>query len=338
MTNPNPQPAEPSPSRSRLAKWLRWRYVIPLLAILSPLAFLAGYRSYYLAQVPDIPPPFDVEKFGTVEIAEEANACPLHERAIAALKPISTTGDDDLSNALDGDWSSATPAVRQWLADNQGALKLFRQASAMPQFLAFHPQEITCLDFALTVGGSRDLIRLTVLQSKRLIAENELEQAWNWLRVGFRFSRQLGQHGLPLDRVVGSAFFHSVTEQTIAWADNPNVTAEQLRNARLEIGLLYRNSVPASEALKVQYLAMERLFQDPELLEEFTDSTDDFSTVSREHLRFVTRVESQYSQRLVRHVFKNWLPYADLSKHLRPPMIGADCLLFNVTSPTCCSG
>ena len=84
------------------------------------------YRSSRLAGLPDIGEPFDIEKFGTVEIADDANAFVEYNRASPTDDPV---GVDEV---IEQGWSAATPAIPKWLDENRDALELLKMGSKKP--------------------------------------------------------------------------------------------------------------------------------------------------------------------------------------------------------------
>jgi hypothetical protein len=75
------------------------------------------------------------------------------------------------------------------------------------------------------------------------------------LRTSFRMSRQLGRHGVMIERLVGVATHSHTAEGMVQWANDPRVTAEMLRGAMRELTAEQARVTPLSACLKVEYLA-----------------------------------------------------------------------------------
>ena len=108
---------------------------IPLFLAVVILFGPFVYRQSRLAGLPDIGDPFDIEKFGTVEITDEENAFVEYNRASLPYAP---GGVDEV---IEQGWSTATPAIRKWLDDNRDALELLKTGSKKPKALIGQPKD-----------------------------------------------------------------------------------------------------------------------------------------------------------------------------------------------------
>ena len=335
MTTPETEPDTPIPSR--LAKWLRWRYVIPLLIVLSPLFFLAGYRAYYLSQVPVIPPPFDVDAFGTVEVAEEDNAYPLYKRVVSDWNTTREPTYGDIHEVVRGSWEVAVRNQRawEWLNDNQHVMEILREAAEKPLYLERQPKEITFFVDESLADKFKKFCWLMILQGKLLELDGgDVEAAWEWYRTAFRASRQVGQHGLSSERSMGVSCHEITAEAIIAWADHPQVTAEQIQQAADDLRRIYLRSVPPSVGYKMLYLRVDSLLWDPPSKQDCEYEFMGYVPTPRWRYDLLTiaKIEPQFSRRLNRHLCRNWLPQVDLPKHLRASSISTSCSVFDASN------
>ena len=184
--------------------------MIPLIVVCGIFTAPLVYRHWLLCQVPDIGDPFDVEAFGTVELADEENAKFEYEAAVAMLVPLPEIIDKDSpygesiagdvqQHALDNGWEAAAPEIQQWVEDNRPAMERWKIGTEKPDFLYQQPKDARLDLWQWTKpylpSDLREFQYLIRLESSRLLAERKPEYAWKWARAIMRCSRHLGQHG-----------------------------------------------------------------------------------------------------------------------------------------------
>src|SRR5262245_25467628 len=129
---------------SRLAWWLHPKVAVPLtlltLLVLAP--FL--YRSFRIASVPEIGDPFDVEAFGTVNIAPADNAM-THYAVAAALyvdAGYSSASADEHEKSVKFGWEQTCELLRKHLAANEPALVEWRRGTELKEAVFIQPKNL----------------------------------------------------------------------------------------------------------------------------------------------------------------------------------------------------
>ena len=123
--------------------WRRRGLVLLYLAIALTVG-LVGWREFSLWGLPDGPEPFDLAKYGRVEVPDADDAM------VAYREVFSRFGDLDARNyKVDSatawevsDWSAADPEVRRWAEDHRAALEAWLPANDRPDSLLVQPEEM----------------------------------------------------------------------------------------------------------------------------------------------------------------------------------------------------
>lgn len=335
MTNPLPSTAPNSPppeslaeKPSRLLWWLHPKVALPLtlLGFLLITPFL--YRGYRISRIPDIGDPFDVEAFGTVEIAPADNAMTQYVLAVKSLRKPTGVAPNDLEMAMQHGWSQTSEPLRKWLADNQVALTEWRKGTERSQSVEVLPKDFRFSTNIEVTQESRELTRLAILQAERCAHDGDLEAAWGWLLASVRASRHVQQNGVLIQRLIGIAMFFNSADGIQRWSDNPAVTPELLRQALTELHEADRLTPPNSAAMKAEYLCLTNMLTEPKSLQELIEYDGIISVppALRPKAMYVMG-EPELSLNAFQHVFANLLSELDKPKRDRAPSAGG---LFNL--------
>ncbi|MFN0199261.1 MAG: hypothetical protein ACKVT0_21125 [Planctomycetaceae bacterium] len=315
-------PIQPPVTRFRRIKATLW--IMAGFLFLIVFVIPMSVRVYRLWGIPDVGHPFDVEEFGTVELPDDENARIDYDAAIAALVPLPKVADRDtwkeLDVALSEGWSSATPVIRQWLDDNRPALERWRRGTEKPDFLFVQPKTLNFSTSTETLQEYRPLDRLAALESSRLLAEGQHNEAWIWSRAILRFSRHVGQHGYLIERLTGASLYQAGVNSTLALAHDPSVTEELLRQMLQESTAIAEKTVPQSVTIKCEYLSINNTMNDPKYLLD-----DDTDTLERLKIRMGAYFVAEFRlvQLLSQHYVANILDQIDLPMKDRQPRIGS---------------
>ena len=127
---------------NRLLWWLHPKVALPLtlfgLLLIAPFLF----RGYRISRIPDIGDPFDIQAFGTVEIAAADNAITQYALAVRLFHERTTFNADEDEKILEHGWSHASADVRKWLDDNQPALAEWRKGTERSQAVVIQPKDL----------------------------------------------------------------------------------------------------------------------------------------------------------------------------------------------------
>ncbi|MGQ0635010.1 MAG: hypothetical protein ACT4QC_10395 [Planctomycetaceae bacterium] len=320
---------EPRRPRRRWYWWQVALVVLPLLAILGPFVT----RWYLLAGFPDIPEPFDLEAVGHVDVKPEENAFELYAVAADKQQPMPTALADNYDLAVEQGWSLASDELRDWLDRNRPALEMFRQASERPEAVYYQPEELSFDSRFDLLGQLRVFARLVRLETLRLEDAGDVEGAWEWHRALLRSGRHTGWHGGLTERLIGAALYAMGNEGVRRWAGRADVDAAPLRAALGEIRSIHRLTVPPSGPLKVDYLATQRLLNDPTAFRQKLPTAPAQRALFDHPVVLYFRGEPEITRRLARLAWTNWLAQCDLPRPERVATVPGSAELFQISAP-----
>ena len=166
--------------------------------------------------------------------------------------------------------------------------------------------------------------RLAVLEGARLEDSGDMPAAWGWYRASLRSSRHVGSHGFIIERIVGVAIHHHVSDAILRWATDPRVDAPLLRQALAEMIAVDTMTAPTSDAVKLDYLMFVLTVDKPEVIEDLLLDSNGISgdwarelSVPKEvkkpiqTTRVILNADRERSQRITRLMVANWLAQVD---------------------------
>ncbi len=319
---------EPTPKLSRLLWWLQPKVALPLvlfaIILFSPLIF----RAHRINSVPDIAEPFDLNAFGTVDIDPADNAMTQYKAAVGLYLNAGLTGipASEAEKAFEISWEQTSEPLRKWLAANEPALAEWRKGTELKQSVLVQPKDMK-IDMRLDViENLRSMSRLALLKADQCLSEGDVESAWSWHRSALRFSQHVSQNGVLIQRLIGISFFQQAAKGITRWADDPRVTAVQLQTALEDIRAADKLATPNSDALKCEYLVLRELLG-RDRLDELVSSPPSMSPPLFRTKAFLLG-DPEYSQRLLRHFFDNWLSECDKPRWQQAPLAPGHLGLF----------
>ena len=314
---------------SRLLWWLHPKVALPLtlfgLLLIAPFLF----RGYRISRVPEIGDPFDVQAFGTVEIAASDNAITQYALAARLFHERTTFNADEDEKILEHGWSHASADVRKWLDDNQPALAEWRKGTERTQAVVIQPKDFRFDSLLEVIQEAREFTRLAMLQAERCAHDGDLEAAWGWLLAAVRASRHVEQNGCLMQRLIGMAAFYHAGEGIKRWAAQPAVTAELLRKALADFREADQMTPANSVAMKVEYLVLTNTLKDAKTLQDVLGDDITCPIELRSPMLFVMG-EPELSLNAFQHVFANLLSEIDKPKRDRAPMAGGVFNLYDL--------
>ncbi len=317
---------------SRLAWWLHPKVALPLTLLTLILLGPFLYRSYRISQLPDIGDPFDVEAFGTVTIPPGENAMEQYAVAVSLLHGTIPSGDHE--KAFENGWSDASDDLRKWLHDNEPALVEWRKGTDRSQAVLIQPKDLRIDTEMGLIHELSAFRRLTLLKADECRESGDVEAAWSWLRASVRASRHYSQNGVLIQRLVGMANYNYAALGINRWAADMRVNGDLLQKAMTELVeddvLMPANSV----AMKCEYLMLMHTFDhiSAEDLEDWgVNELQKIPKPLRRSALFLLG-EPEYSRRLLKLVFQNWLSEIDKPNWQRAPCITGSWMLFDKPS------
>jgi hypothetical protein len=262
-----PHPSE-QPRRSKRAIVLSVLIKVTIgLLVLTPIA-LVGYRSYELFSTPDVGESFDVEAFVSYTLPDKRNAFTYYRQAteflvspnavaLSELELFPQNGDTLIR--AEHDWNLASLAVRHWLEVNRSALDKWRKGATCAECLPFPLADVTGPDpLAFNWRAIHECARLESLEASRLTAERRLAEAWTCYRDLLRTSRHLAMRA-PINAAWAASWINEVgTDGGIHWSSQRGVRPPELKQAIRDVLAIETMPAPASDRIKVEYLALRQ--------------------------------------------------------------------------------
>ena len=333
------------PRRSKriwIPSFIAWRNLLVGLVLISPLLI----RAWCLSKVPDIGEPFDIDQFCRVDIpaGQDAfehyhEACRLHTAVVSAHNANSTPfPHENYDEVMSNGWGVASEPLKVWLADYREALIEWRRGTECPDALYRSPREgdvISDYTFRLPIMGSlRDFARLAKFEAMQSEAAGDSAEAMNWYVAMMRCGCHLSRHADGLPRMVGSALHPMSAASLVLWAEEPGVTADQLRLALNEVRAAYRMTAPLSTTLKADYVLASNTFKRPDILQIMgfdICNTENVLLASVAGVFLWVSGEPQATERVLRQILVNQLNEIDKPLPEQQPKAGmGNDLLFQL--------
>ena len=262
MADPEHTVEIPDRSRPWFMILLRPAVTIPItLLLLIILACLATYRSARFRGIPPIDEVVDRETEGRIDVSDEENAFTYYGQAWERLPE--TLDDKAAGVAVDvleagGNWSDVTPAAKTALTSCEALLDDWKKGTECERGIRLQSADAKWYD-VIGVQDSRAISRLVILKSAMLLHEGNTDEAWEWLRALFRFSRHLGNPGSSIERFLGACYHAAGSEILVHWAANDGVTSSQIETVIRELDVIYRLTARNSHVLKRGYLTSAKV-------------------------------------------------------------------------------
>jgi hypothetical protein len=316
--------------------WKRRGLVLLYLAIACVVGAL-GWRAVSLRGLPDSPEPFDLVKYGKVEVSDADNAM------VAYRDVFSRFGDLDAKkyNVASPkawevtDWSAADPGVRQWAQEHRQALEAWLPANDRSDSLQVQPAAMRIFTSLETMQRIRPYVRLALLEGSRLEQSGDLAGAWRRYRAALLARRHAGRHGGSIQRIVGNVFLREARPRIEAWIDRAFRTPELLRRAIDDVVACRAMTSPPSEMVRVEYFSARAVVNDTERWANLVDSgpysrtdwTNQFAWVQWAR-RFLRR-EPERSGRVLRLITAGYLAQCDRPRAVRAKLLFADSMIYD---------
>lgn len=279
-----------------------------------------GWREASLWRLPKAPEPFDLAKYGRVEVPDADNAMVAYREVFAKFGNLDTKGYDVASVAAwyVSDWSAADPEVRRWAEDHRKALEAWLPTNDRPDSLLVQPEALRMETVLEPVQGIRPYARLALLEGSRLEQSGDLAGAWRMYRATLRASRHAARRGGSIQRLIASAILGNSRPRIEAWIDRPGMTPEQLRRAIGDVEACRAMTSPASVTVRAEYFSVRAALND----------TGPYSNVNwynqfgfgRWAHRFLRR-EPERSTRVLRLIAAGYLAQCDRPRASRPKLL-----------------
>jgi hypothetical protein len=320
----DPGMMDPTPRRGR-----RLLFLLALLVVAVLVSF-SIWCAMSPRGLPDVGEPFDIVSLGRIDIPDDENAFTYYRAASARLVGQAPSG---IARPMTS-WGAVPLDIKDWFFANSDAIMLWLEGTSRDKAVSYQPRDLRVnmhLDDAQVL---RKFATLALIAGLRMEARGELDEAWNWYRAALRSSRHCGMNGLSVERMLGIDIYTTIDGAVRAWADQPNLTTESLRQALEEVLAINAMTPTFGQNLRADYFLYRSLLEDPQLsvgrLRQMFHSEQDEGRpavtggVGEAVLRLAHR-EPERSRRLLRLIFANWLSVGDLpaQERLRRMKMGA---------------
>jgi hypothetical protein len=312
--------------------------ILLLYAMTLLVVGVSGWRVFVLWRLPDIGEPFDVVKFGTVDVPDADNAMILYREAGKELiAPSATDYKVASSKAWDyHSWATADPEVRRWAMDNRPALDVWLKATERSNSLLFQPQDVENQSILGTIYLIRDLLHPAMLEVSRLEGNDDVAGVWKLHRAMVRSSRHAGMHGGAMQRLVGHDILMRARPGVQRWIDNPSVTPAMLCQAIADIEVCKAMTSPNSEMVRSEYFMGRSFLNDSGIwrhhqLGGLEGNQEWFNHISfaPETRHFLMR-EPERSRRVLCLITAGVLAQCDRPRSSRPPIVSRKYAIYDV--------
>ncbi len=291
----------------------RWLWLAVPFGVI--IAAILVWRGVTLFGLPNIGEPFDLDARGTVKIAEKDNAFTYYRVAISKLK-------GGRSGGRFTSWANVTEQDRNWFWENNEAVRIWLAGTTMDRAVFIQardaPIDYKPLDPLQTMRSFGSLAQIAGL---RMEAVGDFEAAWTMYRAALRSSRHCAMHAGFVGRAIGVEIYERLAGNILAWADQPNLEIELLRQALDDLIAIESMTPPLSETFEAEYFAYRRLFDQPgltrEKLRQFMEGGAEKEVSFRERVNetlwHLLKREPERSRRVLRLYWANQIAAGDLT-------------------------
>ena len=318
--------------------WTRRGLVLVyLLVVLATGVF--GWRAASLWGLPKSPEPFDLAKYGRVELPDADNAMVAYRAVVARFGELDSTKGYTIAStkAWDvTDWPEADPEVRRWVEDHRPAVEAWLPANDRRDSLLLQPEDLRMSSPLGPAHSIRIYVRLALLEGLRLEAAGDLAGAWRMDRAVLRASRLVGRHGGTIQHLIGYGFLKQACPRVEAWSDRPEMTADLLRRALGDVEACRAMTSPASEMVRAEYFSTLDTLNNTDLWANVSDqgpySSTDWTNFfgGARWARRVLNNEPERSARVHRLITAGYLAQCDRPRSLRTRLLFPDSLIYDL--------
>jgi hypothetical protein len=339
MTAESSSPGSPQDSRR---EWLNlwnwpmgiWVLVIGFLLLLLPFVI----RTVMLAGVPPIPEPFDVAEFCRWDVPADEDAFTDYRTATSMRATLKTQGmidPDNYDEVIQEGWSKADDTVTKWLDAHRESLKVWRNGSQKSKGRNLSPDKLNFASVIDTVQELRAFARLALVEEARCLDAGELNEARQWARAAFRSGGHATYRGCLIQGLLGSAIHAISTAGLERWAQQPEVTAEQLQSALAEAQSDFTLFESRSNILKAETLVACNSLASPQWLQVIgpanSGNPDSPAVAKAMQMGLWVIGEPEFSGRTFRHILANQIREIDKPVAQRQKLVGTGAvMLFDI--------
>ena len=322
--------------RSWTPTFRNWFFLISALTLSAPFLL----RAWFIASVPDIQP-FDEDAFCRMEIPLDQNAFTYYRKAGRLAEGVLAERKADnrempiefmvetMDEVVASGWIAANEWLKGWCQDYRKSLDEWRKGTELSDACYLSPREIA---FKVDVTNqfpvlnqARHFARLARFEGLRLESEGELAEAKGWYMAIFRCGRHFTRHAFNLQRMTGSALHAAASASLVRWAEDSQVTQDQLQTALREVQIADQMTDSISSTFKAEYLLASNTLNNRGWLQSMESDYD--HERGSEPAKTLTSIalwlvgEPQTTQRVLRQILSNQLNEIDKPLFEQQPQV-----------------
>ena len=307
--------------------------------ILSVVVVLFG-RESVLWQIPNSPEPFDLAKYGHVDLPDADNAMVLYKEAARLLVPDRQLFANTPRQVRDQwDWTLAPPKIQEWATRNQSVLAIWLQATERPDALLVQPEEYRSSTILDPFHDFRTLAYLGELEATRRQAAGDLAGAWIYHRAVLRSAVHAGHHGGLMPGLIAAALLRQANPRIRAWVDDPQQTSELLIRAVADLAACQKLRATTADVIRAEYFASRATLAEPTEWSKMGIEPENLDSWYQHFPGFLPakhflRNEPKRSLKLFRLITAGQLAQVDRPKLDRPQVVCPRYLLYAIDSTT----
>jgi len=228
---------------------------IPLLLVCLVLVVILHQRYWRLWSIPDVGEPFDTESFlkqyENVNVQE--NAFDFYRGAHGQLDRSVELDDWKVFTRQAANWMGTRPESKTWLEASRPALELWLMGTEKTTGFEHPPHKSNYNTLLPLTQDYHYFSRLALLESSRLRAAGNLDQAWEMHRAVLRGSAHI-RNGFPYSWFIGSFIYSSQMELFAYLLADENMTVELLEQIAKEHQQICDSYPDLSIPLKFHYI------------------------------------------------------------------------------------
>jgi hypothetical protein len=340
----NDAPHDARHDDAKPAWWNPWRWPTGIWALVIGLCLLLlpfGIRAVMLSGVPAMEEPFDVDEFVRWDVPADDDACTEYRKAAELFSRIRPQNQAVISTEqLDAVWAKgwieADDPVMQWMDRHREALTVWRRGTEKDRCLCVSPGALDFFTEIPTIENQRWFVRLARSESVRCIHEGRLDEAWQWLRAALRSGGHVTHRGCLIQGLQGVSIHSTSAAGMSYWAEQPDVTADQLKRALAELKSDQAIYESESNILKAEYLAARNTLMQSKWAEVLGNGSADESAGVRVATKMGLWVvgEPELALRLFRQILANQIREVDKPLASRRKLAGAGIVLLFDPDPS----
>ena len=309
--------------------------------ILGVVGVLVG-RESVLCQLPDAPEPFDLAKYGHVDLPGSDNAMVLYRQAakLVVHKP-ELFRDLPRDVGMAWNWGQSDPRLLPWIEANRPALDLWREGADRPDSLFAQPAELADVDPAAysVYDGLFTLAKLGMLEATRRQGEGDLAGAWPYYRAILRSSLHRGRHAGRSGSATGENILRRSMASILLWVNDPAMNRGLLRQAISDLAGCRSLESSESEMIRVEYFATRPTLDDrAHWIKNQADPSQPsgwlFYMPVMLQAKYFLQHEPERSHRIHRLVTAGQLAQVDRPPGDRPAVLSRDYLIYAIDDAT----